>query len=229
MTITMSKEEAEQRLARINDWGAAFPFEDVKALYHGRAWRAFGYRNWHELISAEINPFAAKLPPHVRTVVVATLRGAGLSTRAIAPVVGADQSTVVRDLGRRARSDASASVGQTKTVLSLDGRERPATVERHPTPEEEAAHAATAAVNAVYQARLQHGWLEWSGVRDEVAALHARLPVITELDADARAEILAQLPRVRATLDELERRLTTSGSNQSARSAAPEPATRAPM
>jgi hypothetical protein len=130
--------EAEQLTADI-----ALSIEHVHALilraYEGRAWIALGYATWSEYVDARFPVRSRTLPRQERMELVMELRERGLSTRAIAPVVGADQATVVRDI---AATDASASVDN---VVSLDGRRRPA--RRDPTPFEP--------VEGIEDARLQ--------------------------------------------------------------------------
>jgi hypothetical protein len=68
---------------------------------------ALGYRSVGEYVSDRFGGALNRLPVDLRRPVVHELASAGMSTRAIAPVVGVDQATVVRDLGS---SDAPASV-----------------------------------------------------------------------------------------------------------------------
>jgi hypothetical protein len=51
----------------------------------------------------------------------------------------------------------------------------------------------------------------WTALKREADALAAKLDAVTQLDADSQAEILDQLPAVRAILDELELRLLSRG------------------
>lgn len=63
---------------------------------------ALGYRSPGEYVSDRFGQSLAGLGIEVRRAVVGELTEAGMSTRAIAPVVDADHSTVVRDLRRGA-------------------------------------------------------------------------------------------------------------------------------
>jgi hypothetical protein len=57
-----------------------------------------GYASWTAYVAAEFGGQLAELGREDRRDVVAILSQAGMSSRAIAPIVGADHSTVVRDL-----------------------------------------------------------------------------------------------------------------------------------
>lgn len=99
----------------------------------GRAWIALGYGSWDEMCEAEFDGAVIRLPREDRREAVASLREAGLSTRAIGSALGVDHKTVVNDV----RSTGENSPVP-ETVTSLDGRERPATqVRRDPDPEPE--------------------------------------------------------------------------------------------
>jgi hypothetical protein len=94
---------------------------DVIAAYAARDWEALGYETWDAYLDGEYGEHRVRLPREQRREIVAGMSAAGMSSRAIGSAVGVDQSTVVRDIDR---SDANASVPE--TVLSLDGRARPA-------------------------------------------------------------------------------------------------------
>ncbi|MFC8447579.1 hypothetical protein [Kitasatospora sp. NPDC057223] len=119
-----SVEEARSRAERIRT-GMALLAQwqtDVIAAYAARDWIALGYETWAAYLDGEYGEHRVRLPRDQRREIVAGMAQAGMSTRAIGDAVGSDQSTVVRDLSA---TDANASVERT-TVLSLDGRERPA-------------------------------------------------------------------------------------------------------
>ena len=111
----MTETEARDITRRINSDldGIASHYESVMPLIREaltrQAWAALGYNGPSDYIAAEFDGSMRGLPREVRQVVVAELSAAGMSTRAIAPVVGVDQATVTRD---RARGDASASPEQ---------------------------------------------------------------------------------------------------------------------
>ena len=112
----------------------------------GQVWQVLGYKSWTAYVAEVMGEQPMRLPREQRRELVSYLAGEGMSTRAIAPVIGTDQSTVVRDVQA---TDANASVEQPQsgsaeiaapeelyssapapirpaTVVSLDGRIRPA-------------------------------------------------------------------------------------------------------
>lgn len=97
----------------------------------GRAWIALGYASWDAMCEAEFDGAVIRLPREDRREAVASLREAGLSTRAIGSALGVSPQTVV--------NDQLSNVGQSttpETVTSLDGRQRPAIqTRRDPDPE----------------------------------------------------------------------------------------------
>lgn len=87
-----------------------------------------GYRSWTEYIAALFSDTPLmRLSRDERKVIVADLAEQGMSSRAIAPVVGASQRTVSNDLSEQSCSDAP------RTVKSIDGVER--TFQPRPAPE----------------------------------------------------------------------------------------------
>lgn len=100
--------------------------EDIKEwiirAVKGRAWIALGYTSWDEMCETEFDGAVIRLPREDRREAVASLREAGLSTRAIGSALGVDHKTVVNDV--RAPGENSPVP---ESVTSLDGRQRPAT------------------------------------------------------------------------------------------------------
>lgn len=121
----LTKEQALELTEKIQTGLAAFAvlIENVKEAYTRRVWKPMGYENWFEYLDGEFVGGFPQLDKTERREIVASLREAGMSTRAIAPVVGASQRTVSDDT--RA-TEQNCSVEPAK-VTSLDGRERPAT------------------------------------------------------------------------------------------------------
>lgn len=79
-----------------------------------------GYRSWPEYIAALFSDTPLmRLSRDERKVIVADLAEQGMSSRAIAPVVGAHHATVARDM--ESVADATDSP---RTVKSIDGVER---------------------------------------------------------------------------------------------------------
>lgn len=104
--------------------------DDVIAAYVARDWVALGYAAWDAYLDGEYGEDRVQLPREQRREMVAGMAQAGMSTRAIGAALSVDQKTVVND---RARStEESSSVPE--RVLSLDGRERPASRPTRTTP-----------------------------------------------------------------------------------------------
>lgn len=68
--------------------------EEAKA---GNAHVALGYRSWTDYLAATLGAEPIVLPPTQRRELVGWLTNEGMSSRAIAPIVGTTHSTVVRD------------------------------------------------------------------------------------------------------------------------------------
>ena len=100
----------------INDRIERYAAEAVR-LWSRRAWEVLGHKSWAECV--EERGAQLRLPRADRREMVALLADEGMSSRAIAPVVGASYDTVQRDI----RSDRNLSDAP-RTVKSLDGVER---------------------------------------------------------------------------------------------------------
>ena len=121
-----SAEEARARADRIRsgmrvlaEWR-----QDVIAAYAARDWDTLGYDTWDAYIDGEYGEHRVRLPREQRREIVAGMSAAGMSTRAIGSAVGTSYDTVQRDL-KTESSDRNLSDDEPRTVLSLDGRERP--------------------------------------------------------------------------------------------------------
>jgi hypothetical protein len=87
---------------------------------------------WPAFVRAELEGAFAGLPVEQRRVIVSKMSDAGMSQRAIAPVVGVGNGTVSRDLaaastapnGADDDTDAPAPEPKVRTTTGLDGRER---------------------------------------------------------------------------------------------------------
>lgn len=77
----------------------------VVECYQRRAWDALGYDSWNHYCTQEFGASAIRLPKEDRREAVASLRDAGLSTRAIAAATGAARNTVRSDLKQVGQSD----------------------------------------------------------------------------------------------------------------------------
>lgn len=96
--------EAAQRLSEritlrldtiADNYAAVLPM--IREAIERQAHVALGYRSPGEYVADRFGNSLAKLGVHVRREVVRELTEAGLSTRAIAPVVGVNNATVYRD------------------------------------------------------------------------------------------------------------------------------------
>lgn len=81
----------------------------VTQAYQGQAWKAMGYASWDEYTSAEFGSSQLRLPREERSEVVASLRDAGLSVRAIASATGTGYGTVRRTLAAGEPSGSPAT------------------------------------------------------------------------------------------------------------------------
>ena len=77
----------------------------VTDAYEVRDWRALGYPSWKAYVTEEFGTALHRLGSDDRRDVVLLLNHTGMSTRAIAPVLGVGKSTVDRDAGRCPRWD----------------------------------------------------------------------------------------------------------------------------
>jgi hypothetical protein len=98
----------------------------VECAKEARDHELLGYPSWTAYVAAEFGSELAELRRDDRRDVVAVLSETGMSTRAIASVVGVSNSTVHEDI-KVIDSTVRRSNSRPATVTSLDGRERPAT------------------------------------------------------------------------------------------------------
>ena len=102
--------DINERIARYTE-RAAF-------LWSHRAWEVLGHKTWAECV--EERGAQLRLPRADRRELVALLDQKGMTTRAIAPVVGANYATVSRDLASPVANATPATAPRTKT--GLDGK-----------------------------------------------------------------------------------------------------------
>ena len=107
--------EAREKLIRL-----------VAEAKDGNAHFALGYASWTAYLSEVLGDEPLRLARDDRREVVALLRSEGMSTRAIAPIVGASKDTVHRDLSTVSDETVDTEIVTSGTVVSLDGRQRPA-------------------------------------------------------------------------------------------------------
>lgn len=128
----MGREEAERLTERIRHAAASFVEAKEKLTrfigeaQEGRAWEALGFRSWTEYVSQVFSDTPLmRLTRDERRELVAELSEAGMSTRAIAPVIGADQKTVVND--RRAIQGEEISSPEPAPVVDDEPASEPRT------------------------------------------------------------------------------------------------------
>lgn len=95
--VAMGEAEARDLIDSIRSTGDIMWRQIVRA-FHGRAWIALGYQSWDELCEHEFDGARIKLPREDRREVVASLRDAGMSTRAIGAAIGVSHETAAGDL-----------------------------------------------------------------------------------------------------------------------------------
>ena len=95
----------------------------VEQARSGGAHAALGFASWTDYLSSTLGASPMRLDREQRRELVAYLAGEGMSTRAIAPIVGASKSQVASDV----RLSSSGQSARPSTVTSLDGRQRPST------------------------------------------------------------------------------------------------------
>lgn len=103
--------------------------EIAKAWAEGD-WRTLGYPDWSAYVDGEFGAERLRLPAEHRRKAIEELRLAGMSTRAIGSAIGVSKDTVARELS----SVSSETDELPERVMSLDGRERPATRPPDPIP-----------------------------------------------------------------------------------------------
>ena len=131
-TIALTEQEARRlterirtRLDRVSTAWADLATSITEA-YQRRADLALGYGSWAEYAEKELRP-SEGLAASVRQQLVGMLSAQGMSTRAIAPAVGVNQATAVRDV--QVMRDASPATPEridpaTGEVLVLDAHRR---------------------------------------------------------------------------------------------------------
>lgn len=116
----LTADEARTLTRAIRNDVAELELKLVRA-YQGRAWLALGYATWDEYIAGEFKAAPLALPREQRPAAVQSLRGWGLSTRAIAPAVGVDRDTVAEDL-RQLAENPPPNADPLPPVTGLDGK-----------------------------------------------------------------------------------------------------------
>ncbi len=107
--IRLTAGTVRDRMTRLADL-----VEQAKA---GEVWDVLGYASWTAYLADALGG-QMHLPAAERRELVGMLSGEGMSTRAMAPIVGASPKTVARDV---ATLDLPGVSGDTPTVVGLDG------------------------------------------------------------------------------------------------------------
>ena len=110
-------------------------WDAIVRAYVGRAWRALTYPSWDAYVAAEFDSNRFRLPREDLDGAIVSLRKAGLSTRAIGTATGTSAATVSRRLATVAHETVAVLPA---SVVSIDGRTRPASVPERVPPAIEA-------------------------------------------------------------------------------------------
>lgn len=86
----------------------------------GSAHLALGYPSWTAYLADVLGDEPMRLPRDERREIVAWLSGEGMSTRAIAPIVGANRKTVMKDV-RESQVVQSGPPAQPPTIATTEG------------------------------------------------------------------------------------------------------------
>lgn len=105
-------------------------WELIVQAYQARAWAALGYSSWDDYCTREFGTARIRLPREERPEVVASLRDAGLSIRAIQAATGISQPTVIKDLRQNEVLNSLAPENGSE-VTGTDGKTYPV---RQPAP-----------------------------------------------------------------------------------------------
>lgn len=132
----MGRVEAERITTRIADLldGIADNIDQVIPLIREaltrQAWAALDYNGPSDYISERFSGALQRLSPEVRRPFAAELSAAGMSTRAIAPIVGVSSAQVKRDVAQVAHREPPAASGTTEhglpttdRIVGMDGKQ----------------------------------------------------------------------------------------------------------
>lgn len=201
ITASMSHAEAERlterlRIAVVNYADAR---QKVQALIEraqaGRAWEVLGFLSWTAYVSEVLGEQPMRLPREERREMIAMLSSTGMSTRAIAPVVGTTRETVRRDIA--AATDTNVSVepatntsGPTyeESVTGLNGKTyaRPIRTPKAPNYLGEYRDAVISLNNAVHRLLRTHEDKRMARNAQKVATVN-RSDLLRAIDALQRA------------------------------------------
>lgn len=100
----LSEVEARELTDTIRD-SANLLWDMIVTAYQGRVWDALGYDTWDRYCNSEFRECRLRLPQEERAEVITSLRGSGLSLRAIASATGHSVNTVRHDLNEVYQTD----------------------------------------------------------------------------------------------------------------------------
>lgn len=118
-------DDAEADLAALADYKAegerlGIP-QIIQRMHQHRGWTLLGYDSWQSMCDAELGGVRLWTSVEDRREAVRQMTEAGMSTRAIGGALGVNNATVARD---QQATVANATVGDSTSVIGLDGRTR---------------------------------------------------------------------------------------------------------
>ena len=126
LTVAMTEHEARRVTERIRAIAVTVKdqLEKLQTLLNeardGEAWRALGYASWTAYLADVMGEQPLRLPRDERQQIVGYLAGEGMSSRAIAPIVGAGHVTVTRDIARVSNETPAPTVDYVTDQADLD-------------------------------------------------------------------------------------------------------------
>lgn len=160
----MTADDARRLTERIRYAAANYTEAKAKVLAlvdeakAGSAHVALGYKSWTAYLSDVLSEEPLRLARDERREMVVRLTAEGMSTRAIAPIVGAHHSTVADDIEASAVGDPTveSDAPVVRTITGLDGSERTTVIagrtkKTTPATGTERAHQEAELVNAFRQ------------------------------------------------------------------------------
>lgn len=126
LTVAMTEHEARRVTERIRAIAVTVKdqLEKLQTLLNeardGEAWRVLGYASWTAYLADVMGEQPLRLPRDERQQIVGYLAGEGMSSRAIAPIVGAGHVTVTRDIARVSNETPAPAVDYVTDQADLD-------------------------------------------------------------------------------------------------------------
>lgn len=126
LTVAMTEHEARRVTERIRAIAVTVKdqLEKLQTLLNeardGEAWRVLGYASWTAYLADVMGEQPLRLPRDERQQIVGYLAGEGMSSRAIAPIVGAGHVTVTRDIARVSNETPAPAADYVTDQADLD-------------------------------------------------------------------------------------------------------------